>query len=266
MPELNVKMRMNLFDKRLLFGLLITLLSFSELNAQLLNVERVRVDEDTTGWHGNLGFDFSLSRYIDHVIKISNSANASYNSRQHTYMFITSLEFVNLDGSALISSGYYHLRGTFLRNSTVSPELFTQYQYNNNLGLRNRALGGGGVRIEVINRENFSGNISTGLMYEYEDWGVSSEEAVQKELLKSTSNIAFTGNLSQNTTLNLTGYYQARPDRFFKPRAILESRLNVRMSRFISLSVSFTMQHDAEPIIDIPRLTYELKNGLLITF
>jgi hypothetical protein len=252
--------------RKITLCLFFSLFLITSVTAQLLNVERVRGETDETGWNGDLGFDFSLNRYQDHVLKIANSANASYNSELHTYLFLTNFELVNVDGSSLISSGYFHLRSTLLRNSAVSPEIFTQYQYNRNMGLNNRALAGTGVRIQLISERHFTGHIQSGFMYEYEEWDVTDAENIESEHIKSTSNISFIGDLTPQTSLLLTGYYQARPGRFFKPRAILESQLTVQMSRFISLAVSFTMQHDAEPVIDVPRLTYELKNGVLISF
>lgn len=234
--------------------------------AQLLNVERVRGEADTTGWHGDMGFDFSLSSYKDRVLKLANSTNTSYYSQKHSYLFLSSLELVDVDGSSLISSGYFHLRSKLFRKNNLPPELFLQYQYNNNMGLSNRALAGGGVRYNFLSGENLTGHIATGLMYEFEEWKLSGEEAVENDYLKSTSNISVIGRINPQTSLLLTGYYQARPGKFFRPRAIMESQLNVRMSRYLSLSVSFTMQHDAEPIIDVPKLTYELKNGILINF
>jgi len=229
-------------------------------------VERVRGDADTTGWHGDMGFDFSLSRYKDRVLKIGNNTNTSYYSEKHSYLFLNSIELVNVDGSSLISSGYFHIRSELFRKNSLSPELFIQYQYNRNMGLENRALAGGGVRYTFLDYENLSGNIATGLMYEFEEWKLGDEDAVENQYLKSTSNISVIGRINPQTSILLTGYYQARPQRFFRPRAIMESQLNVRMSRYVTLSVSFTMQHDAKPIIDVPKLTYELKNGILINF
>lgn len=63
----------------------------------------------------------------------------------------------------------------------------------------------------------------------------------------------------------MVGYYQARPDRFFHPRVISENNLNVRLSRYVTLNVSLTLNYDTEPIIDIPNFTYSLKNGIIIS-
>lgn len=244
---------------------ILVLATISPLRAQVLNVEQVRADSDTTGWIGELGFDLSLNKFNDRVLKTGGEANASYFSRLHQYIFLSQLDVVTVDGNALVSDGYAHLRATFLRANTFSPELFTQYQYNNNLDLQNRALAGAGVRYNFLERENLSGSFSTGMMIEYEEWSVSDTETVDNTYLKSTSNLVIRGQLNPQASLTLIGYYQARPGRFFEPRATSENRLTLRISERLSFRVAFTMTYDTDPVIDVPNLTYELKNGLVFT-
>lgn len=246
-------------------ALLAVVLLTAKINAQVLNVEEVRNEADTTGWVGELGFDISLNKFNDRVFKIGNEVNASYFSDKHAYLFLNSIEFISVDDASVISNGQFHLRSTFLRKFAFSPEAFIQYQYNDNLGLKNRALAGSVVRYRFLDRQNISGHASTGFMAEYEEWGLSGQENVENTFIKSTSNIVVRGRVNPNTSLLLVGYYQARPDRFFKPRVISENRLNVRVSRNVALRISFTMSYDVEPIIDIPNFTYELKNGIIIS-
>ncbi|MEQ8524064.1 DUF481 domain-containing protein [Gracilimonas sp.] len=238
----------------------------STLQAQLLNVESVRSDADSAGWYGQLNFDLSLSQYNDRVLQFTNNANLSYFSGKHAYLFLNKLKLVNLDGASVISSGYSHLRSTFVRDNRFSPELFFQYQYNSNLGLQSRFLGGAGFRYTLFYEENWTGSFSTGLMAEYEKWKESGLPAIENEYIKSTSNISFRGNLNPQTTFLLIGYYQARPNEFFEARSILETQLQVKINQHISLSVQFSAAYDAAPVIDIPNWTYELSNGLVIKF
>lgn len=244
---------------------LAVLLLTANVNAQVLNVEEVRNEADTTGWVGELGFDITLNKFNERVFKIGNEVNASYFSNKHGYLFLNSIEFISVDDASVISNGQFHFRTTFLRKHALSPELFIQYQYNDNLGLTNRALSGAGVRYRFLDRKNINGHASTGFMAEYEEWGLSGEETTENTFLKSTSNIVVRGNINPNTSLLLVGYYQARPDRFFKPRVISENKLNIKVNRNVALRISFTMSYDVEPIIDIPNFTYELKNGIIIT-
>lgn len=241
-------------------------LLLTDVTAQILNVERARSGADSTGWGGEIGFDLTVEKYNDRVTTAENESALYYTTRNHNYILLSSLEFVDVDGSSIINSGYVHARSTFRSKKKFSPELFLQYQYNNNLGLANRRLAGTGIRYRFLSTGRLSGTLSTGFMAEYEEWDPEEGENIENTFLKSTSNLALRGSLSESASLLLIGYYQARPDRFFEPRATLESQLGVKLSHHITLAVSFVMTNDASPIIDIPKVTYELENSLIFTF
>ena len=234
--------------------------------AQILNVEQLRGEADSTGWGGMVGVDVSVEKYRDRVIKVENSSGVYYTSRKHNYILLSNLEFVNVDQESVINSGHIHFRSTFWNRNNLSPEAFVQYQYNNNLGLNNRVLAGAGLRYRILNKGPITATFSSALMSETERWKPVEGEIVEQTFLKSTSNLAVRGQLTEDASLLVIGYYQARPAHFFKPRATLESQLRIRLGRVASLGISFSMTHDAAPVIDIPKLTYELKNGLIFTF
>lgn len=262
-----------MFSFRWYFSLLLfSVLSFSVhslSHAQVLNVEsfRTQADVDTTAqWYGETGFDVTLSKFNERVFKLGNQTNAAYYTGKHRYLFLTNVELINVDGSSVISNGYFHLRGTFQENRTYSPEVFSQFQYNENLGMKERFLTGASVRYTFLDEPTIRGSFVTGAMVEYEKWGTSDQQNVENTFLKSTSSLSIRGKLSETTQLLLIGYYQARPDRFFKPRVTSENQLNMQISQRLTFRVNFTLTYDVEPIIDIPNLTYELKNGLVISF
>lgn len=248
------------------FLFLLTLFFSNEVTAQLLNVESIRAEADTVGWYGQLQFDFSINQYNDRVLEFTNESNISYFSGKHAYLFLNKLKLVNLDGASVINSGYSHARATFLRENSVSPEIFLQYQYNNNLGLENRGLAGIGFKYTFYESENWTGSFSSGVMAEYEEWKLNDQQSIENNFIKSTNNISMRGKISPQATFLLVGYYQARPVEFFKARSILESRLQVGVTKHVSLSISFVSSYDANPVIDIPKWTYELSNGILISF
>ncbi len=257
---------MRFFSPLPVFIVLVSLLIFSDASAQILNVERARGAADSVGWGGEIGFDFTINKFDERVTEAESESALFYTSKKHNYILLSSLEFVDVDGSSIINSGYIHSRSTFRSKKRLSPEIFLQYQYNNNLGLTNRRLGGAGIRYRFLTTDRLTGAFSTGMMAENEEWEPAEGENIENTFLKSTSNLALRGSVSENASLLLIGYYQARPDKFFEPRATLESQLGVKLSKHITLAVSFVMTHDANPIIDIPKVTYELENGLIFTF
>ena len=257
---------MRFFNSSRFFAVLLFCLIYVDLSAQILNVERTRSGADSTGWGGEIGLDLTIEKYNDRVTTAENESALFYTSNNHNYILLSSLEFVDVDGSSIINSGYIHARSTFRSKKRFSPELFLQYQYNNNLGLTNRRLAGGGVRYRFLTSNRLKGTISTGFMAENEEWDPDEGDNIENTFLKSTSNLALRGSVSENASLLLIGYYQARPDKFFEPRATLESQLGVKLSRHITLAISFVMTNDASPIIDIPKITYELENSLIFSF
>lgn len=250
----------------LILFLVLTSITAFEAQAQLLNIESVRANADSAGWYGTLELDLSLNRYKETVTEFTNESNISYFSNKHAYLLLNKLKLVNLDGNSVVSSGYSHLRSTFIRKNRISPELFFQYQYNSNQGLESRALAGAGFLYRLFETENWTGSFSSGLMAEYERWQLNQQPSIENRLIKSTSNILLRGNLNEQTSFLLVGYYQARPDQFLKSRSILETKLKVKINQSIALSIGFTAAYDAKPVIDIPNWTYELTNGIVINF
>ena len=248
---------------------LLTLIFSCSLYGQVLNVESFRTEatlDTTASWSGETAFDVSLSKFNESVFKLGNETNASYFSGKHRYLFLTSVELINVDGASVISNGYFHLRSTFNENKTVSPELFTQYQYNENLGLNERYLAGGSIRYRFLNTPGIRGSVVTGAMFEHEQWNLDDGSTIENNLIKSTSNVAVRGQLTETTQLLLIGYYQARPDQFFKPRITSENQLNMEISKYLTYRVNFTLTYESEPIGDTPDLIYTLKNGLVFSF
>lgn len=257
-------------DRRFFISaMLFTFIGAGSLSGQVLNVESFRTEatiDTTAAWSGETAFDVSLSKFNESVFKLGNETNASYFSGKHRYLFLTSVELINVDGSSVISNGYFHLRSTFNENNTVSPEIFTQYQYNENLGLNERYLAGASIRYRFLNRAAIRGSFVTGAMFEHEQWNLADGSTVENDFLKSTSNVAVRGQLTETTQLLLIGYYQARPDRFFKPRVTSENQLNMRISKYLTYRVKFTLTYESEPIGETPDLIYTLKNGLVFSF
>jgi hypothetical protein len=259
-----MKLKFNLFTAAV--AVMLFAVSAELAKSQVLNVERLRGDVDREpGWVGELRFDASLNKYRDQVLRLGNQTNAGYYSEQHAYLLLNSINLVNVDGASVVSSGHVHLRGTFYRTRTWSPELFTQYQYNLNMGMKGRYLAGGAIRYTFINSDDITGHIGTGFMYEYERWDIDESELVEKNLLKSTTNLVIRGLLNPQVELLMIGYYQSRPDNFFQPRIISENQLNIRISQRLTFSVNFTLNYDFNPVIDVPELTYVLSNGIVFS-
>jgi hypothetical protein len=129
-------------------------------DAQVLNVERFRSDADTADvWIGELKFDFSLNKQNTAVMALGNETNLARFTRNHVYYFLNQINLVMVDEKSLVSDGYFHIRGTYNRRKTWSPETFLQFQYNLNWGLKRRALAGATMRYKYLETPAIRGSV-----------------------------------------------------------------------------------------------------------
>ncbi|MFN2374573.1 MAG: DUF481 domain-containing protein [Cyclonatronaceae bacterium] len=248
-----------------LFLLIPLLLPFAA-DAQVLNVERFRSDADTADvWIGELKFDFSLSKQNTTVMALGNETNLAHFTRNHVYYFLNQINLVMVDEKSLVSDGYFHIRGTYNRRKTWSPETFLQFQYNLNWGLKRRALAGATMRYKYLDTPAIRGSVSTGLMIENEFWRESDEPSVEKTLLKSTTSLLIRGRLTEQAEMVMIGYYQAPPASFFKPRITGDAKLNLKISSNLTFTTQFVLTYDADPLIDVTKVVYRLTNGIVIS-
>ncbi len=115
------------------------------IEGQILNVEKARVDKDTTNiWLGSVGFNlnvFNRDAGEDdprHFVNLGANANVGYLSQHHGYLLMGRLDYVEVTDDPLIRAGYVHSRATLFRSKTISYELFGQFQYDISRGMRNR--------------------------------------------------------------------------------------------------------------------------------
>jgi hypothetical protein len=246
--------------------LLIPMLLPLAADAQVLNVERFRSDADTADvWIGELKFDFSLNKQNTAVMALGNETNLAHFTRNHVYYFLNQINLVMVDERSLVSDGYFHIRGTYNRRKTWSPETFLQFQYNLNWGLKRRALAGATMRYKYLDTPAIRGSVSTGLMIENEFWRESDEPSVEKTLLKSTTSLLVRGRLTEQAELVMIGYYQAPPGSFFEPRITGDAKLNLKISSNLTFTTQFVLTYDADPLIDVTKVVYRLTNGIVIS-
>lgn len=243
--------------------------------AQILNVEKFRVDKDTSNaWAGNIGGGFNLKQQQTRVITLNANSNLVYLSRRHSYLNINNIKFVGVQSSDIISEGYTHWRVNLSRKTFVSYEPFVQAQYDLGRGLQERELAGFSFRFNLVRTPKTLIAFNSGAMYEHEVWKgtvlrypePSSPGYAETSFIKSTSNISVRGDVAPNVNVLLVTYYQARFEKFFRPRVISELQVNFVINKYFSISHQFTSLLDAMPILDNNEFTYNYNINLIVKF
>lgn len=252
--------------RRVIFLCFFVLVISSEtIKAQVLNVEKFRMDADTSNvWAGNLTFGFDVTKRSKQTLQLNNQSDLVYLSRNHSFLLINDIRLISV-GDNISNEGYTHFRTTFLRKQKFAPELFTQYQYSQDWGLSERILLGGTLRYMIYSSDNFSASVTTGAMYEYERWAPEEAANVTNRIIKSTNSANVRGKITPTVSLLLMAYYQAPFDDFTRPRLTGDINLQFAISRILRFSAGFNVVHDANPVEGVESWTYEFKNRLIIS-
>jgi hypothetical protein len=250
-------------------GLLLILLGcsfISEIEAQVLNVEKHRHDADTSEvWAGNLSIGFEISQRNKQTIELNNETDLVYFSPINSYLMLTKFKLIKVE-DRILSDGYVHLRSSFFRKNRIHPELFTQYQYSLTWGLKGRYLAGGAARIRLYQKDNFLTTLTTGAMYEYELWEPNSQISVETEYLKLTNALMMRGKITPQISVVTMAYYQSRPASFFRPRITSDISVVFEITDAFKISTGFELTHDYKPAPGIEPTIYKLENKLIFSF
>lgn len=253
--------------RRLFLLALLSLLFIPNAKAQILNVEKFRLDADTSKvWLGSIGMWASGKRQQTNVFTFLNKTNIAYLSEKHSYMFLGYLKLIKVAGSDVISEGYGHMRFNFFRKNKFSLEQFNQLQYDMGRGMTRRGLIGLSGRYEIASNEKIEFAAASGLMFEDEVWEESDSTNIANVNLKSSSNLILTWKIKKWLTFLGITYYQARFDRYFKPRLITDASLQFAFTDKFGLRLQYVATYDSEPIIPIDKLIYAVNSTLVFKF
>jgi hypothetical protein len=245
-------------------------------NAQIANIEKFRLDKDTSNlWLGNTGFSLSSKKQKNVVNEYSAYLNLVYLSKRHSYMTLNYTDLQQLDKYSFISEGYTHWRINFFRRNRLSYEPFVQFQYDKGRGLLKRNLYGYCFRLNLLkynkNNDRFDLGVSTGAMYEEEEWSGKvvhyetngDTSRTQTHFIKSTSNLFARASLHEKITLFASVYYQARFEKFNYPRVVSDLQLVFKVTKVLSLNSGFGATYDSYPVVSGNIFTYKLSGGFL---
>lgn len=245
--------------------LLLALLSaFQVCHSQIVNIESQRIQSDTTGWVGNLGSNFSLTKNTQQVMTIAASAHAEYKTKKDLWLILVNYNLLKTDTQQFNNNAFAHLRYNHKLNNWLVWEAFTQWQENVVEGIGTRALAATGPRFTLSYTKTLRLFAGTALMYEYEK-DVSGPPFLHKDLRNDTYASA-TYKPTSNVTMVTTLYYQPLFTRLADFRVMHDLSVKVEITKRFSLLTSWDFMYDAFPAFGVPRIVYSVSNGLVYAF
>lgn len=254
--------------------IILALLSANQLQAQILKVDKGSLDADSSGYFsGSIDINFNMNNRSTTAEKevtfkgLDGKADLVYMSKKHAYILINNINYFKSTGGPLISTGYAHFRINFLRKRKISYELFTQIQYDDGRNMPYRFLKGGGVKINLLEKEKSTLYVGVGIMHESEHWKDINQESniIHKNIWKTSSYISGKIVFNEHVNFNVITYYQAGYDYdsdVYRNRVSGDAVITVAISDRLAFLTSFTAQYEDKPIIPINNFVYSLTNGL----
>lgn len=141
--------------------------------------------------------------------------------------------------------------------------------------MKERYLIGSNARFKIF--ENTDGAFYTGigLMYESEKWDYSGirpdatplRDTIRNNFIKVNYYLSYKQKIKDHLSFNVVLYFQSRPDSyFFSPRVVSDARLNFKITKHISFSINYNINHDALPPVPIFNWYYSVINRIVFTF
>jgi len=246
-----------------LLHIIVFVIAAVSISAQIVNIEKKRLDADTTGWHGDIFANMAIQRTTKNLLNVNTGGHLSYDFGESELLLIGELGFVKGEGERFSNNGFLHLRHTTSVSKLIYWESFTQVQYNALTKIDNRWLTGTGPRFQLTEYDNAL--FYWGVLYMYEREAVSDQDVLHNDHRMSTY---FSFNLAPQETIsfNSTTYVQPRIDRWSDYRLLTDNTLSLGITDKLGLRISLRMTYDRVPPPEVPTLTYNMHNGLTYKF
>ncbi len=235
------------------------------LSGQIVNVENLRMAEDTSAWRFQNNFDFSLFRNTTEIIELENDLAMRYRFGSNRFIFLSSLHFNSTQQENFAQSGFFHLRYVRSLNQWLMMEAFAQFQTDRPLRILSRNLQGFGPRINLVQSKKF--DLYTGHLWMYEyDRELNSE--IEHNDWRLSSYLSMAWSVKERFAWTNVLYYQPRFDKFSDFRFNWQSQWAFSFTKHWQFTLEAKLSYDTDPVIDpsIPNLTYKITNGIMVNF
>ncbi|CAN5255259.1 hypothetical protein BH09BAC1_BH09BAC1_26220 [soil metagenome] len=235
------------------------------LGAQIVNIEGSRLEQDSLGWQGSAGLNFSYTQNINKFFIIKAHTGLQYRVGKHIILSLNDLNLVFSSTQNFNFSGFQHLRYNYLVNNWYTAEGFNQWQFDRVQKVQFRYLTGIGQRFTVYKKTKGRVHIGTAAMYEHEEEGGSD---IHHNDLRLSNYLSATYRPSDGFSGTFMMYYQPLVYRFSDYRVSTLLNLFFRYNKYISFTTGFSMAYDSNPVKDpkVVKLVFSVNQGLFLKF
>jgi len=235
-----------------------------------INTEAMRSENVTDGFINKVNVDFGIEKADAEVIELAAAYRVDYFNPTGLHIFFI-LNYENgyeqkkgLDKNQVVNKGFGHLRMTKMISSELFFEIFTQFGFNDFLLMKDRKLAGSGLRYKMVSNARMNTFLGIGLMQENEIYNMVNEP--EKKLLRSTNYLRWNINISENTELYNTVYYQVSSSDINDYRLLYDGSIDFSVNENLSFFIELNYRYDNDPHGNMGKSYVQLNNGIEFTF
>ena len=235
-----------------------------------INTEAMRSENVTDKFINKVNVDFGIEKADAELIELAAAYRLDYFNPTGLHVFLI-LNYENgyeqekgLDKNQVVNKGFGHLRMTKMISSKLFFEVFTQFGFNDFLLMKNRKLAGSGLRYKMGSNDRMNTFLGIGLMQENEIYDLVNEP--EKKLLRSTNYLRWNINITENTELNNTVYYQFSSSDINDYRLLYDGSIDFSVDENLSFFIELNYRYDNDPHGDMVKSYIQLNNGIEFTF
>lgn len=245
--------------------LLVAIMSIvGSLQGQIVNVESLRKQTDTTGFAGGIEFNGTFLDNEKVIYNFQLLPHIQYKWERDLLLVVGDYKLTKSDDVSFEDAAFLHFRHNHEYTDLFRWETFTQIQHNKVTKLEYRILVGTGPRLKVLGKENFRIYLGVIPMYQYER--IQDEARTIEDNVRLSNYLSFTVNLSNQAQLYSTSYYQPIWNKWRDHRFYNEQKLSVKLVGDLNLTVATVYTWDSRPPEAAPARTLQVKTGLLYRF
>lgn len=252
------------------FAGIVLLLFFitGNLQAQIINVESQRLQNDSIKLAGNAAASFSYQQNNKAtLLQLNTSATIQVRSKslKDVFLLFGAYEISKSNTSTLSNAGFVHFRYTQKFNKYFRLEAFVQYQSNPVLLFKTRFLAGTGPRIKILNKPKIKSSLGLLYMFEYEET-LETIRNIHRDH-RISSYFTFTWSLPDKIgELSTITYFQPRIDYFNDFRLTNQTSISFALGKHISLVIGMRYLYDAYPPDGVIRNSFASNMGIKASF
>lgn len=233
-------------------------------NAQIVNIENKRLSAKKEGFSGGLDLNLNYTVNTKSLFQIGSKLKLAHLKQKHYSLILVDHALVRSNDESFINKGFEHIRYNYtLKDSgRVVYEAYQQGQFNKIQRINLRMLLGTGFRFLLIDQKNYQLNIGTGFMGEYEELTTGE---ISNDVL-SANYVSFDGQFTPDFGLNSIVYFQPKLVDFGFYRLSNETSLRLRINKYLSFKVVYTLTHDNRDMEGVRKTNYAIKNTLSFNF